>query len=153
MGTYDLARFRDAQDRGFGAPGSDYASALAEVRAGRKRSHWIWYVFPQVQGLGRSDFCHRYGVWGLGEASAYLADVCLRGRLVEICRALLSLDTRDAVAVFGRIDARKVRSSMTLFALADGADPVFMQVLDEFYGGQPDELTLDILGVAWPQEG
>ena len=78
MGTYDLARFRDAQDRGFGAPGSDYASALAEVRAGRKRSHWIWYVFPQVQGLGRSDFCHLYGVWGLGEASAYLADVCLR---------------------------------------------------------------------------
>ena len=146
MTTYDLERFRRAQDEGFGMPGTDYATALAEIRAGRKVGHWIWYVFPQVQGLGRSDFCHRYGVWGLGEATAYLADETLSARLVEISRALLGLRTRDAVAVLGRIDARKVRSCMTLFAAVEGADPVFREVLDEFYGGVPDEATLALLG-------
>ena len=92
--AYDLQRFKDAQER-------DYQQALAEIRAGRKRSHWIWYVFPQLQGLGRSPMCARYGIRGMGEAEAYLADETLRGRLVEISRALLELDGNDPVAVMG----------------------------------------------------
>lgn len=143
MPTYDLVRFKEAQRH-------DYAIALAEIRAGRKRSHWIWYVFPQVQGLGYSSMCQIYGIHGLGEAAAYLADATLSTRLVEISQALLDQPCRDAREVLGPIDAMKARSSMTLFALVDGADPVFCKVLDAFYDGRPDERTLEILGATWP---
>ncbi len=136
---YNLQRFIDAQER-------DYEQALAEIRAGRKTSHWIWYVLPQLRGLGRSAMCERYGIDGLGEAQAYLADATLRTRLVEISRALLELDGDDPVAVMGYIDALKLRSCMTLFSRVEGADPVFQAVLDKYYGGKPDPLTLDLLG-------
>lgn len=149
MGGYDVVRFVEAQDQGCGLPHSDYRSALAEIRAGHKDSHWIWYIFPQLEALGRGDFCHRYGMRGLGEAQAYLANDVLRARLVEISRALLALETNDPVTVLGRIDARKVRSCMTLFALADGEEPVFREVLLKYYGGCPDERTLELLGVEW----
>ena len=149
MSGYDVARFVEAQGQGCGLPHSDYRSALAEIRAGHKDSHWIWYIFPQLEGLGQSDFCHTYGVRGLGEAQAYLANDVLRARLGEISRALLELETSDPVTVLGRTDARKVRSCMTLFALADGEEPVFGEVLRKFYGGCPDERTLELLGVEW----
>jgi uncharacterized protein (DUF1810 family) len=132
----DLSRFLDAQDRG-----GTYEQALAELRAGRKHGHWIWFVFPQVMGLGRSTASQYYAISGLDEARAYLAHPVLGPRLVECARALLDLPGSDAVAVLGSVDAQKLRSSMTLFATADG-DPVFAQVLDKYFGGTPDELTL-----------
>ncbi|MGY1618506.1 DUF1810 domain-containing protein [Geodermatophilus sp. SYSU D00691] len=131
----DLSRFLSAQDGGV------YEQALAELRAGRKHSHWMWFVFPQVAGLGRSQTAQHYAIADLDEARAYLADPVLGPRLVECARALLDLPGRDAVAVLGPVDAQKLRSSMTLFAAADG-DPVFGQVLDEYFGGAADELTL-----------
>lgn len=137
--TYDLQRFKDAQEQ-------DFQTALAEIRAGRKQTHWIWYVFPQLKGLGRSAMCAYYGIDGMGEAKAFLADGVLRERPVEISRALLSLDGSDPVVVMGGIDALKLRSSMTLFSLVPGTDPVFQEVLDRYYGGEPDPLTLRMLG-------
>lgn len=137
--AYDLQRFKDAQEW-------DYQTALAEIRSGRKLSHWIWYVFPQLRGLGRSSMCARYGIEGMGEAEAYLDDETLRARLVEISQALLELDTNDPVAVMGGIDALKLRSCMTLFSLARNADPAFQEVLDKYYGGMPDRRTLELLG-------
>ena len=138
--AYDLQRFTQAQER-------DYQTALAEIRAGRKRSHWIWYVFPQLQGLGRSPMCARYGIHGMGEAEAYLADKTLRARLIEISQALLELDGSDPVAVMGGIDALKLRSCMTLFSRARNTDPVFQAVLNKYYGGEPDRLTLEMLSI------
>lgn len=135
---YDLQRFKDAQE-------GDYAGALAEIRAGRKTTHWIWYVFPQLKGLGRSFMCDIYGIRGIEEANAYLADPILRARLVEISHALLELDGNDPVAVMGRIDALKLRSCMTLFSRAKGADPVFEAVLAKYYDGKPDPRTLEMI--------
>lgn len=135
---YDLQRFKDAQE-------GDYTSALAEIRVGRKMTHWIWYVFPQLKGLGRSFMCDIYGIRGIGEANAYLADPILRARLVEISQALLDLDGNDPVAVMGRIDALKLRSCMTLFSRAKGADPVFEAVLAKYYDGKPDPRTLEMI--------
>lgn len=137
--AYDLARFKDAQTW-------DYPQALAEIRAGRKVTHWIWYVFPQLRGLGRSDMADFYGIEGMGEAQAYLADEELRANLVEISQALLGLDTNDPDAVMGCIDAIKLRSSMTLFSHTPGTDPVFEAVLRTYYGGSPDLRTLEMLG-------
>lgn len=138
---YDLQRFLDAQEL-------DYADALAEIRAGRKEGHWIWYIFPQLLGLGRSQMCDIYGIRGMGEAEAYLAHPVLRARLIEISQALLALESRDPVWVMGpmgHIDAKKLRSCMTLFSRVNDTDPVFAQVLDEFYGGEPDPVTLEML--------
>lgn len=139
--AYDLQRFKDDQEW-------DYETALAEIRAGRKRSHWIWYVLPQLQGLGHSSMCARYGIHGLGEAEAYLADETLRERLVHISQALLDLDGNDPVTVMGPIDALKLRSCMTLFSLASNADPVFRAVLHKYYDDEPDARTLELLGLA-----
>ena len=136
--TYDLQRFKDAQEW-------DYGQALAEIRAGRKRSHWIWYVFPQLKGLGRSSMCERYGIDGMGEAKAYLGDEILRSRLVEVSQALLELSGDDPVSVMGHIDALKLRSCMTLFSRVPGSNPVFGAVLDKYYDGEPDPLTLEML--------
>ena len=140
----DLERFVDAQD-GRGVRTSDYATALAEIRAGRKASHWIWYIFPQLKGLGRSDYAWYYGIADAKEAAAYLAHPVLGARLRECCEALLAQGSRDALAIFGRMDYPKVRSCMTLFA-AVSDDPIFLQVLDEFYDGRQDALTLNRLG-------
>jgi len=139
----DLSRFLNAQAR-------DYATALAEIRAGRKRSHWMWYVFPQLGGLGSSPTAERYAIRGLDEARAYLAEPTLRARLEEISGALLALPGDDPGAVLGWPDELKLRSSMTLFALADPACPVFRAVLDKYYGGEPDRRTLALAGVDWP---
>lgn len=140
MAQDSIGRFIRAQEY-------DYNRALAEIRSGRKRSHWIWYIFPQVQGLGRSAMCQRYGIHGLEEAREYLANPLLSQRLSEISHALLNLDTSDPVSVLGGVDAMKVRSCMTLFSLVEGSDPVFKQVLNKYYGGKPDEATLRILEI------
>ena len=135
-----LDRFLDAQ-RG------DYAAALAEVRRGRKTSHWMWYIFPQIAGLGQSSTARYYSIRDLAEAREYYAHPVLGQRLREISGALLELRGSDPVAVFGGIDSMKLKSSMTLFAVAAPDDPLFQQVLDKYYGGEQDVLTLRILGV------
>jgi uncharacterized protein (DUF1810 family) len=134
--AFDLQRFVDAQERD-----GTYDRALAELRAGRKRGHWIWFVFPQIRGLGSSETARHYAIGSLGEATAYLAHPLLGPRLVQAAEALLELDTRDAQAVLGELDAIKLRSSMTLFAHVAEAAPVFRRVIDEFYGGNGDEAT------------
>jgi uncharacterized protein (DUF1810 family) len=134
--AFQLQRFVDAQDGG-----GTYDQALAELRAGCKRSHWMWFVLPQVAGLGRSPTAQHYAISGLDEARAYLAHPVLGPRLVESARALTELDTSDAVAVFGGIDAQKLQSSMTLFAAAAPDEPVFGQVLDQYFDGARDEGT------------
>lgn len=138
----DIERFVRAQD------GNVYERALAEIRSGRKRSHWIWFVFPQARGLGRSPMAERYGIASRAELDAYVSHPLLRARLLEISHALLALPGSDPVAVLGDIDALKVRSSMTLFELAD-VDPVFDAVLDKYYAGSRDELTLRIVNESW----
>ena len=135
-----LDRFLDAQ-RG------DYAAALAEVRRGRKTSHWMWYIFPQIAGLGQSSTARYYSIRDLEEAREYYAHPVLGQRLREISSALLELRGSDPVAVFGGIDSMKLKSSMTLFAVAAPDDPLFQQVLDKYYGGEQDALTLRILGL------
>ena len=134
-----LDRFLDAQ-RG------DYAAALAEVRRGRKTSHWMWYIFPQIAGLGQSSTARYYSIRDLEEAREYYAHPVLGQRLREISGALLVLRGSDPVAVFGGIDSMKLKSSMTLFAVAAPDDSLFQQVLDKYYGGEQDALTLRILG-------
>lgn len=138
----DIERFVRAQD------GNVYERALAEIRSGRKRSHWIWFVFPQARGLGRSPMAERYGIASRAELDAYVSHPLLRARLLEISHALLALPGSDPVAVLGDIDALKVRSSMTLFELAD-VDPVFGAVLDKYYAGSRDKLTLRIVNESW----
>jgi uncharacterized protein (DUF1810 family) len=134
---FGLGRFTDAQDSG-----GTYARALAELRAGRKTSHWMWFVFPQIAGLGRSPAAQHYAIASLDEAVAYLAHPVLGARLRECARALTELGTSDADAVLGGIDAMKLRSSMTLFARAAPDEPLFRQVLDQYFGGAEDEATV-----------
>ncbi|MGN6333829.1 MAG: DUF1810 domain-containing protein [Motilibacteraceae bacterium] len=136
MDEFDLQRFLDAQDDG------TYADALAELRAGRKRSHWMWFVFPQLRGLGHSPTSVHFGITGLPEAAAYLAHPVLGPRLLECCRALLDLPAHDPEAVLGPVDALKLRSSMTLFAAAAPDEPVFDQVLARYFKDGSDERTL-----------
>ena len=137
---HDLERFRAAQDEG-GA----YDRALAELRAGQKRSHWMWFVFPQVAGLGRSPMAQRYAIASLDEARAYLADPVLGGRLRECARVLIDLGESDARLIFGGIDAMKLRSSMTLFARAAPDEGGFRAVLHRYFGGAEDDATLERL--------
>jgi uncharacterized protein (DUF1810 family) len=143
---FDLQRFRAAQEQG-----ASYTTALAELRAGRKRGHWIWFVFPQLDGLGSSPMARRYAIRSLDEARAYLSDDVLGPRLRACCEALLALDVNaDAEAVLGGIDAIKLRSSMTLFALAEPGDSTFTQVLERYYGGQIDAATERLLAATGP---
>jgi uncharacterized protein (DUF1810 family) len=137
---FDLARFVDAQDAG-----GTHESALRELRAGRKRSHWMWFVFPQVEGLGQTPTSQFFGVRGLAEATAYVAHPVLGPRLVAAARVLAGLPGDDAVAVLGSTDAMKLRSSMTLFAAADPDEPVYVEVLDKYFGGRQDDATLSRL--------
>lgn len=139
---FDIERFVRAQD------GDVYERALGEIRAGRKRGHWIWFVFPQARGLGRSPMAERYGIASRGELDAYVNHPLLRARLLKISHALLALPGSDPAAVLGDIDALKVRSSMTLFELT-GTDPVFGAVLDKYYAGSRDGLTLRIVRESW----
>jgi uncharacterized protein (DUF1810 family) len=135
---WGLVRFVQAQ-------AGTHDAAVRELRAGRKTGHWIWYELPQLAGLGQSPMSVRYSISGLDEARAYLAHPVLGPRLVECCEALLVHAGRDPVNILGSIDARKVRSSITLFHRADPAEPVFSGVLDGFYGGVPDPRTDELL--------
>ena len=124
-----------------------YEMAYAELANGRKRSHWMWYIFPQLSGLGSSPMARRYALSGLEEAKAFLAHPLLGTRLVNISALLLSLDKGNPTEIFGFPDDIKLRSSMTLFALARPEEPVFQQVLDRFFGGDKDPLTLRLLRI------
>jgi uncharacterized protein (DUF1810 family) len=134
---HGLRRFVDAQE-----DAAIYARALEELRTGRKQSHWIWFVFPQIAGLGHSPMSQAYAIRSLEEARAYLAHPLLGPRLRECCEALLAADpAASAESILGGIDAVKVRSSMTLFTHADPSEPLFPAVLDRFYGGEADPET------------
>ena len=136
---FDLERFVSAQD-------GVYDGALAELRAGRKTGHWIWFVFPQIAGLGRSEMSRIYSIGSLAEARAYLAHPVLGPRLREAAAAVLATHGRSADQILGSIDAVKLRSSMTLFLRADPDEPAFRAVLDRLYDGRPDAATDAILG-------
>jgi uncharacterized protein (DUF1810 family) len=133
---YDLQRFVVAQDAG-----GTYQRALAELRAGRKTSHWMWFVFPQIAGLGYSPTARTYAITSLAEARAYLAHPVLGARLTECAEVLAGLRGRTAEQVFGEVDAMKLGSSMTLFLHADPGKPVFRQVLEQYFGGMTDSAT------------
>ncbi len=132
-----LERFTDAQDAG-----GTYERAVAELRAGRKRSHWMWFVFPQIAGLGRSAMSQRYAITSLDEARAYVAHPVLGARLRECASILAASDASSARDILGNTDAMKLHSSMTLFARAAPDDVVFQHVLNRFFGGRADSQTL-----------
>ena len=136
---FDLHRFVTAQE-------GTYERALAEVRRGRKSGHWMWFVFPQLAGLGSSPMAQRYAIGSLAEAQAYLEHPVLGSRLREVAQSVVDLGPgATAAGVFGGIDAMKLRSSMTLFARADPGEPVFPAVLDQLFGGVGDDVTDGLL--------
>jgi uncharacterized protein (DUF1810 family) len=135
---FDLRRFVLAQD-------ANYAEALAEIRAGRKRTHWMWYVFPQFAGLGFSSTAKYYAVKSRAEALAYLAHPVLGPRLRACCEAALAVEGKSAHEIFGSPDDLKLRSCATLFAAVAPGEPLFQRLLDKFYGGRPDAKTLGLL--------
>jgi uncharacterized protein (DUF1810 family) len=137
---YDLARFVAAQ-------AADYDQALAEIRAGRKRSHWIWYVFPQIDGLGFSSMSKRYAIKSVDEARAYLAHPVLGKRLVEICEAALAVEGKSAHDIFGAPDDMKLKSCATLFSSVSPPDSVFERLLDKYFKGERDGKTLALARV------
>lgn len=132
---HDLKRFVEAQAR-------DYDRALAEIRSGRKRSHWMWYVFPQLAGLGTSATSQHYGINGLAEARSYLAHPVLGPRLIECAEAVLGLEGRDATEIFGSPDDLKLRSSATLFSLVSADGSPFHRIIEKYFAGQADARTL-----------
>ena len=138
--NYEISRFMKAHQ-------SDYQRALSEIKNGKKVSHWMWYIFPQLKGLGRSSMSEYYGIQDLDEEKVYLADPILGMHLIEICNELLSLDTNDATEVMGRPDDRKLKSSMTLFDAATESSDIFQMVLDKYYNGKKDYRTLKMLGI------
>jgi uncharacterized protein (DUF1810 family) len=133
---YDLQRFVAAQDAG-----GTYDHAIAELRNGRKTSHWMWFIFPQVAGLGYSPASRTYAITSLAEARAYLAHPVLGARLIECAEILTRVPGRTAEEIFGEIDALKLRSCITLFSHAAPGQPVFRQVLDQYFDGTPDSAT------------
>lgn len=136
--TYDLNRFVTAQQ-------SDYQTALSEIKSGRKRSHWMWYIFPQVKGLGKSSTSQYYGISSIQEAEAFLEHPILGHNLIEISEALLTLESNNATEIFDKPDDKKLKSSMTLFSMADLNCPVFEKVLEKFFDGRRDGKTIHIL--------
>jgi uncharacterized protein (DUF1810 family) len=139
MKQEQLRRFVDAQQ-------STYNAALSEVLRGRKSGHWMWFIFPQIVGLGYSDTAKFYAIKDKEEAEAYLAHPVLGKRLHEISSALLKLDDDDATSIFGSPDDVKLRSSMTLFSSLENPDPIFQSVLNKFFNGKKDQKTLQLLG-------
>lgn len=138
---FDLERFVLAQDAG-----GTYHRALEELRDGEKQSHWMWFIFPQVAGLGQSPMSRKYAISSLAEAEAYLQHPVLGPRLVESASAVAAHTGLGAVRIFGGIDAQKLRSSMTLFLRAAPEEPIFQEVLDGYFGGSPDPATDRRLG-------
>lgn len=136
---HDLNRFVRAQEH-------DYAPALAEIRSGRKRTHWMWYVFPQLDGLGFSEMARRYAIRGLDEARAYLEHPVLGPRLVECSEAVLAVQGCSAREIFGTPDDVKLRSCATLFAEVSAEGSVFHRLIEVYFGGAPDGRTLTLLG-------
>lgn len=134
----DLARFVDAQ-------AGDYAQALAEIRNGRKRAHWMWYIFPQIDGLGFSSMSRRYSIKSADEARAYLNHPILGPRLVETAEAALSVEDRSAYEVFGSPDDMKLKSCATLFSSVSAPDSVFARLLNKYFKGERDGKTLQLL--------
>jgi len=135
---HDLERFVEAQQ-------GDYDRALAEIRSGRKRTHWMWYIFPQIAGLGSSLMATRYAIQNRAEAEAYLAHPILGPRLLEIAEAAAAIDGASATEVFGYPDDLKLRSCATLFAAVSPPGSVFERLLDKYFNGQPDGRTLESL--------
>jgi uncharacterized protein (DUF1810 family) len=133
-----LERFITAQE-------TNYQIALSEIKHGKKKSHWMWYIFPQIQGLGFSELSKLYAIKNLDEAAAFLQHPVLGRRLIDICSELLLLKTNNANAIFGRPDDVKLKSSMTLFAAAKNADAVFQLVLDKFFNRTKDQATFRII--------
>jgi uncharacterized protein (DUF1810 family) len=134
-----LQRFLTAQDR-------NYTDALQEIKRGRKTTHWMWYVFPQIAGLGLSETAKFYAIKDIEEATAYLQHSVLGKRLIEISEAMLQLAGNDPYKILGSPDDMKLQSSMTLFGALSDTNPVFQQVLDKYYGGKKDSRTLEIIG-------
>jgi uncharacterized protein (DUF1810 family) len=137
-GRFQLQRFVDAQQ-------SVYESVLRELRAGRKRSHWMWFIFPQIAGLGHSMMAHEFALSSLDEAAAYLAHPMLGLRLRECSALVAGIEGRSIAEIFGSPDDMKFRSSMTLFALAAPEEPIFAACLQKYFGGEPDLQTLAML--------
>jgi len=135
---FDLNRFVEAQEE-------VYPRALAELKLGRKRSHWMWFIFPQIDGLGYSSTAKFYAIKSKDEAKGYLDHPLLGKRLVECAEALLKIEGNSAAQIFGSPDALKLRSSMTLFASVSPADSVFSRALDQYFRGEPDQRTLELL--------
>jgi uncharacterized protein (DUF1810 family) len=136
---HNLQRFLTAQQ-------NEYPIALAEIKQGRKRSHWMWYIFPQIAGLGFSETSRHYALKNIEEAHAYLNHPILGSRLIEICTELLNLPTNNATQIFGTPDDMKLRSCVTLFATLPNANSVFQQVLNKFFNEEEDSATLRIIG-------
>ena len=140
MKKYDISRFVDAQKR-------DYEIALAEIKNGKKYSHWMWYIFPQLRGLGKSWTSDFYGVEDLGEAKAILNDSYLGENLREICTVLLELDESNPTVIFVRPDDLKLKSSMTLFKYASPNEEIFKKVLEKYFNSREDKRTVKMLGL------
>ena len=138
---FNLNRFIEAQEH-------VYQSALGELRQGQKTGHWMWFIFPQIRGLGRSPISQQFAIHNLAEAAAYLAHPVLGKRLIECTQALLALENRSAEDIFGYPDCLKLRSSLTLFEKAAGGNTVFSQAIEKYFQGQRDERTLEILGTS-----
>lgn len=139
MHAYDLSRYTKMHTL-------DFDTALSEIKSGKKRSHWMWYIFPQIQGLGMSSSSQYYAIQNLEETKAFLADSYLGNNLLTICHALLALDSNNPSEIFGYPDDMKLCSSMTLFSCACD-DEVFPMVLDKFFDGKKDDKTLKLLGL------
>lgn len=136
--VFNLNRFLEAQE-------TKYSDALSEIKKGNKQSHWMWYVFPQVAGLGFTEYNVYYAIKNTEEATQYLQHPVLGKRLIEISKAVLEINGKTAKEIFGKPDDRKLKSSMTLFSLLSNTNPVFQQVLDKYYEGTKDESTLQLL--------
>ncbi|SHH06651.1 DUF1810 domain-containing protein [Flavobacterium defluvii] len=137
-GNNDLTRFLDAQNK-------LYLTAYSELKKGKKETHWMWFIFPQIQGLGKSDIAKYYAIADLDEAQAYLNHPILSKHLVEIAQLLLNFKKKKSIEdILGELDARKLRSSLSLFSQVENANPIFQELLDTFYSGDLDQATLTI---------
>lgn len=134
----DLSRFLDAQNK-------LYLTALAEIKKGKKETHWMWFIFPQIKGLGTSDTSNLYAIADLKEASEFLEHPILGKHLIEISEILLTFKRKSADGILGDLDARKLRSSMTLFSMAENTNPIFQEILGAFFSGESDPLTISII--------